>query len=79
MRHEKRDDSLIEDVTGLAADASLSASTEAAAAIERAAEKNEDPEVAVELQSAAIAADSTVGRVGWLRAMVHRLFGRGPR
>ena len=63
----------------LAADASLSAATDAAAAIEQAAEKNDDPGVADELESAAIAADLTVGRVGWLRSMVHRLFGRGPR
>ena len=67
-----------EEVAGLAADASLSASNNTASAIDRAAEENHDPEVADELESAAIAADSTVSRVGWLRAMIGRLFERTP-
>ena len=49
---------------------------ETAAAIDRAAEKNEDPEVADVLDEAALAAQQTVGRVGWVRRTLDRLFGR---
>ncbi len=62
----------------MAAKASESSSVETAAHIERAAEKNQDPEVAEELHDAAIAADSTVARVGWLRSTLTRLFRTQP-
>ena len=58
------------------ADATLSASAKTAAHIEHAAEKNEDPEVAAALQDAAVAADTTVARVSWLRSVLNRVFGR---
>jgi hypothetical protein len=45
-------------------------------AIDRAVEKNDDPEVAAILDDAATNADTTVSRVGWLRHAVRRLFGR---
>ena len=60
------------------ADAAVASSTEAADAIARAAEENDDPEVAAHLEDAATAADKTVARVGWLRGLIHRLFG-SPR
>ena len=62
----------------LAAQASESSLIEAAAHIERAAEKNDDPLVAKELHDAAIAADTTAARVGWLRSTLARLFRRKP-
>jgi Tfp pilus assembly protein PilX len=60
----------------MAIEASESSLREATAHIERAAEKNDDPAVAKELHGAAIAADSTTARVGWLRATLSRLFRR---
>ena len=60
----------------LAIEASESSLREATRHIERAAEENDDPAVAKELHRAAIAADSTTARVGWLRAMLARLFRR---
>ena len=60
----------------LAIEASESSLIEAAAHIERAAEKNDDPAVAEELHDAAIAADTTAARVGWLRSTVSKLFRR---
>jgi hypothetical protein len=60
----------------LVAGAAETSSVETAAAIDRAAEKNDDPEVAEVLDEASIAAQQTVGRVGWLRSAVDRLFGR---
>jgi len=60
----------------LVAGAAEASSVETAAAIDRAAEKNDDPEVAEVLDEASIAAEQTVGRVGWLRSVVHRLFAR---
>ena len=62
----------------LAARASESSLIEAAEHIERAAEKNDDPAVASELHAAAIAADTTAVRVGWLRSTLARLFRRQP-
>lgn len=62
----------------MAAEASESSSVEAAAHIERAAEMNQDPKVAEELHDAAIAADSAVTRVGWLRSLMTRLFRTQP-
>jgi len=58
------------------ADAAAASADESAAAIERAAAVNEDPEVGEILDHAAIAADQTVSRVGWLRGLVHRFFDR---
>jgi hypothetical protein len=60
----------------LVAGAAETSSVETAAAIGRAAEMNDDPEVAEVLDEAAIAAEATVGRVGWLRSVVERLFAR---
>lgn len=57
----------------LAAESSLSSSSETLSKIELAAEKNEDPEVAAVLEDAAIAADTTKTRVGWLRSILKRL------
>ena len=63
-------------VTKIGADAAAAATEDAAAAIERAAERNDDPAVAESLDEAAIHADSAVVRVGWLRSMIRRLFAR---
>ena len=60
----------------LAVEASESSLREAAAYIERAAQKNDDPGVARELHDAALAADSAATRVGWLRTTLARLFRR---
>lgn len=60
----------------LIAGSAEASSVQAAAAIDQAAEKNEDPEVAEMLDDAALAAQQTVSRVGWLRRTVDRLFGR---
>lgn len=60
----------------LVAGSAEASSAQAAAAIDQAAEKNEDPEVAEILDDAALAAQQTVSRVGWLRRTVDRLFGR---
>jgi len=60
----------------LVAGAAETSSVETAAAIDKAAEKNDDPEVAEVLDEASIAAQQTVGRVGWLRSAVQRLFAR---
>jgi hypothetical protein len=62
----------------LVAGAAESSSVETAAAIGRAAEMNDDPQVAEILDVASIAAEQTVGRVGWLRSVVERLFPRHP-
>ena len=61
-------------VTPLVADAAAASSAETAAAIDRAADLNEDPAVGEALDVAAAKADQTVARVGWLRALLHRLF-----
>jgi hypothetical protein len=58
------------------ADAAAASSAETAAAIDRAAAKNDDPEVGAILDHAAIAADQTVNRVGWLRGFLDRVFRR---
>lgn len=60
----------------LIAGSAEASSVEAAAAIDQAAEKNEDPEVAEMLDDAALAAQQTISRVGWLRRTLDRLFGR---
>ena len=55
------------------ADAASAAAEETADAIEVAAEQNRDPVVAKALDDAALKADKTVSRVGWLRALIRRL------
>ena len=59
----------------LVAGAAEASSERTAAAIDEAANKNDDPEVAEALDDAAVAAQTTVGRVGWLRKKLTRLFG----
>lgn len=58
------------------ADAAETSSVETAVAIDRAVAINDDPEVAEALDQAALAADQTVSRVGWLRSLLRRLFAR---
>ena len=60
----------------LIAGAAAASSAETADAIDRAADKNQDPEVAAILDDAALNADKTVSRVSWLRRIVDRLFSR---
>jgi hypothetical protein len=55
------------------ADAAAAAADETVEAIEAAAKENRDPVVGKALDDAAIKADKTVSRVGWLRALVRRL------
>ena len=61
-------------IMSVGAEASLTSSEETAAKVELAVELNEDPAVAEVLEDAAIAADITVARVGWLRSHVKRLW-----
>ena len=56
------------------AEAGLASSQETVAKVELAAEMNEDPAVADVLEEAAVAADSTASRVGWLRSALKRLW-----
>lgn len=58
------------------AEAALAATQETAEAIERAAERNDDPSVAEALEEAATHADTAATRVGWLRGVIRRVFGR---
>jgi hypothetical protein len=58
----------------LIAGSAEASSVETAAAIDQAVEKNDDPEVAEILDDAALAAQQTVSRVGWLRGTLNRLF-----
>ena len=60
----------------LIAGSAEASSVETAAAIDQAVEKNDDPEVAAILDDAALAAQQTVSRVGWLRRTLNRLFSR---
>ena len=55
------------------AEAAGAAAEETVEAIDAAAQENRDPVVAKALDDAAMKADKTVSRVGWLRALVHRL------
>jgi len=55
------------------ADAASAAADETVEAIDVAAQENRDPVVAKALDDAALKADKTVTRVGWLRALVRRL------
>lgn len=59
----------------IVADAAAASSIETTEAIDRAAAKNDDPEVEKALDEAAVAAELTASRVGWLRGMVQRIFG----
>jgi hypothetical protein len=59
------------------ADAAQAAADETVEAIDDAAKVNNDPVVARALDDAALKADKTSGRVGWLRTFVGRLFQPG--
>jgi hypothetical protein len=59
-------------IVNLATEASVTSSEETVAKIELASEMNDDPAVAEVLEDAAVAADSTATRVGWLRSLVNR-------
>jgi hypothetical protein len=61
-------------IVNMGAEASLRSSEETAAKVELASELNEDPAVAQVLEDAAVAADTTVARVGWLRSYLKRLW-----
>jgi hypothetical protein len=65
-----------ERTTEVVAAAAEEAASETADAIQRAADKNTDPAVAEVLDEAAVHADKTVARVGWLRRTLDRLLGR---
>ena len=58
----------------LIGDAAAASSVETAAAIDAAADINDDPQVAQVLDHAAIAADETVSRVSWIQRFLHRVF-----
>ncbi len=55
--------------------AAVAASAETADAIAEAAAENDDPVVGEMLDRAAVSADTTLSRVGWLRGALQRLFG----
>jgi len=59
------------------AQAAQAAADETVEAIDAAAEINEDPEVGRALEDAALKADKTTSRVGWLRSFIDRIV--GPR
>jgi hypothetical protein len=61
------------------AEAASAAAEETVDAIHAAAEENRDPVVAKALDDAALKADKTVSRVGWLRALLRRLVPSGER
>ena len=61
------------------AEAATAAAEETADAIDVAAQENRDPVVAKALDDAALKADKTVSRVGWLRALMHRLMPVGDQ
>jgi hypothetical protein len=61
------------------AEAATAAAEETVEAIDAAAQENRDPVVAKALDDAAMKADKTVSRVGWLRALVHRLIPESGR
>jgi hypothetical protein len=60
----------------LAADAAHASAERTVDAIDAAAAKNDDPDVADMLEDAALNADTTASRVGWLRQLVRRALGR---
>lgn len=61
---------------GMVADAAAASADATAAAVDKAAEINENPEVAPILQDASLKANTTANRVGWLRSWFARLFRR---
>ena len=67
------DVSIDEQAEHTVADAAVTAADETLEAIDAAAQENRDPVVAKALDDAALKADKTASRVGWLRALVHRL------
>jgi hypothetical protein len=58
------------------AQAAQASADDTVAAIDAAAELNEDPQVAEALDDAALQADKTSSRVGWLRGFISRVFSR---
>jgi hypothetical protein len=58
------------------ADAAVVSADATAEAVERAAEVNQDPEVAAVLQDASLKANTTASRLGWLRSWFARVFRR---
>lgn len=64
------------DGVAVGADAAMAATEKTADAIERAAERTDDPIVAEALDEAATHADTAMSRVGWLRGVIRRVFGR---
>ena len=65
------------DLGNLAADAASASAERTIEAIDDAAAKNDDPEVARILDEAALSADTTASRVSWLRHVLRRAFGKG--
>ena len=61
----------------LAADAASTSAERTIEAIDDAAAKNEDPEVARILDEAAVSADTTATRVSWVGQLIRRTLGRG--
>lgn len=55
------------------AEAAVGSAEATSDAIRQAADANEDPAVAEALEEAAVHAETTVGRVGWLRSFIRRL------
>lgn len=64
------------DVVAVGADAAMAATEKTADAIERATERTDDPAVAEALDEAATHAEAAVSRVGWVRSVIRRVFGR---
>lgn len=65
------------DLSNLATDAAYASAERTIDAIDAAAAKNDDPEVARILDEAAVSADTTASRVSWLRQLIRRAFGGG--
>ncbi len=72
---EKRDVLSAEPVIEVA-EAAHSSSNDAVESIEEASRLNEDPQVAEALDEAALRANTTEGRLDWLRSRLRRLFSR---
>jgi hypothetical protein len=62
----------------LGVDGAHAAAEDTVEAIEAAATKNEDPVVAEILDEAALAADTTSSRIGWLRSALRARFRPQP-
>jgi hypothetical protein len=65
------------DAKALVADAAHTSAERTLEAIDAAAAKNDDPVVAEFLDEAALSADATASRVGWLRRLFRRTFSDG--